>query len=115
MVSQFGLIGVTIGTIVAMTIRTIEFVYHTNKYIIGRSIWESIKKILLVIIETIIIIIISKILPILNNTNYINLFINSIMVFLLAITVTCSMNVLFFRKELKEGVLIFKRMLKKKK
>ena len=56
LVSKFGLVGVTIGTIVAMAIRTIEFVYHTNKYILERSVWESIKKILLVIVETLIIV-----------------------------------------------------------
>ena len=38
LVKKFGIIGVTIGTIVAMLIRTIEFVYHTNKYILKRNI-----------------------------------------------------------------------------
>ena len=45
LVNKYGLIGVAIGTIVAMTIRTLEFVYHTNKYILNRSIIESINKI----------------------------------------------------------------------
>ena len=72
LVRKYGLIGVTIGTIVAMTIRTIEFVYHTNKYILDRSIWESIKKILLLVIETLLVIFISKYLPLVENINYLN-------------------------------------------
>jgi len=55
LVFKFGIIGVTIGTIVAMIIRTIEFIYHTNKYILKRNIFESIKKVFLIVIETIII------------------------------------------------------------
>ena len=54
-VKKFGIIGVTIGTIVGMTIRTIEFVFHTNKYILKRNIFVNLKKISLIILETIII------------------------------------------------------------
>ena len=115
LVNKYGLIGVSIGTIVAMTIRTIEFVYHTNKYILERSIWESVKKILLVILETLIIVFICKYLPYVDNINYINWIINAIMVGIVSCIVVLSLNLLFFRKEFKEVIKIFKNMFKRKR
>lgn len=108
LVRKYGLIGVTIGTIVAMTIRTIEFVYHTNKYILDRSIWESIKKILLLVIETLLVIFISKYLPLVENINYLNWIKNAIMVAISASIVTISMNYIFFKREFKEVIKIIK-------
>ena len=114
LVRKYGLIGVTIGTIVAMTIRTIEFVYHTNKYILNRSIWESGKKILLVILETLVIVFISRYLPYFENISYFNWIINAIMVAAVAIIITCSLNFIFFRKEFKDVLKILKGIFKKK-
>lgn len=108
LVSKFGLIGVTIGTIIAMTIRTVEFIYHTNKYILYRSTWESIKKILLLVIETLIIVFISKHLPFVENINYLNWIKNAIMVAISACIVTISMNYIFFKREFKEVIQIIK-------
>ena len=115
LVNRFGLIGVTIGTIVAMTIRTIEFIYHTNKYILDRSIWESIKKIILVIVETLIIVFICRYLPFVENISYINWIINAIMVATVASIVTLSLNFIFFRNEFKEVIIIIKDIFSKKR
>ena len=114
LVRKYGLIGVTIGTIVAMTIRTIEFLYHTNKYILNRSIWESCKKILLVILETLVIVFVSRYLPYFENISYFNWIINAMMVAVVAIIITCSLNFIFFRKEFKDVLKILKGIFKKK-
>ncbi len=63
LVIKFGIVGVAIGTLVAMLIRTIEFIYHTNKYILKRNIFINIKKIISIIVETIIIVLIVRFLP----------------------------------------------------
>ena len=115
LVWKYGIVGVTIGTIIAMTIRTAEFVYHTNKYILDRSIWESIKKIILVIVETILIVFICRYLPYVDNTNYINWLINAIMVGLVASLVTFILNYIFYKNEFKEVIKIFKNILNRKK
>lgn len=114
LVNRYGLIGVAIGTIVAMTIRTIEFVYHTNRYILERSIWASVKKILLIVAETLVIVLVSNYLPYLSNVNYINWLINALMVGVVASIVTLVFTFIFFRKELSEVFIIFKKILKKK-
>ncbi len=114
LVWKYGIIGVTIGTIIAMTIRTIEFVYHTNKYILKRNIFESIKKILLIIVETILIIFICRFIPCLDNISYINWLINAVMVGIVATLFVFIINVLVYKKDMKVFVEFFKRLLKKK-
>lgn len=115
LVKKYGIVGVSIGTIVAMTIRTIEFVNHTNKYILDRSNWESIKKIILVIIETIIICGICRYLPFMKTTNYLSWIVNATMVLVVAFTVTMTLNLLSFKNELKEVLIIVRNILKKRR
>ena len=115
LVWKYGIIGVTIGTIVAMTIRTIEFIYHANKYILARDIWESIKKIIVVVVETSIIIFICGLLPKVENISYANWIINAIIVVLVASVVTVSFNFVCFKCEIRELLYMLKKTLKRKK
>lgn len=100
LVWKFGIIGVTIGTIVAMTLRTFEFVYHSNKYILKRNIYVSLRKILLVLINTIMIISISKFIPYLNFTSYINWIINAIVISFISLIIVSITNIIFYKQEL---------------
>lgn len=102
LVFKFGIIGVTIGTIVAMIIRTIEFIYHTNKYILKRNIFESIKKVFLIVIETIIIFILFKITPQIEYTSYVTWSINAIIVSIEACIVTVLLNIMMYQKDMKK-------------
>ena len=113
-VFKFGIVGVAIGTIVAMTIRTCEFLYHTNKYILNRSIWCSIRKIILVIVETFVIIGVSNYLPYLKNIGYINWSINAVMTAVCAMVITTVFNFIFYNDEFKSLVIIIKNILKRK-
>ena len=115
LVNKYGIVGVAIGTIGAMTIRTIEFIYHTNKYILNRSIWISIKKIVIVILETILIICISNYLPYLDNISYLNWIINAIMVFVIACLCTIIINYMFYKKEFKDLFRILKAIIGRNK
>ena len=115
LVYKFGIVGVTIGTIVAMTIRTIEFVYHTNKYILNRSIIDNIKKISLIVIETLLIVFICNYLPYLNNINYLNWCINGLMVATVASVVTLFINFMFYGNEFKELFKLLNNIMRRKK
>lgn len=115
LVFNYGIIGVTIGTIVAMTIRTSEFIYHANKHILNRNINISIKKIALILIETIIIVFISNYLPYLDNTNYINWILNAVMTIILASTICIPINFILYKNEFKELINTFKKIIKRKK
>ena len=115
LVNKYGIIGVAIGTIFAMTIRTIEFVYHTNKYILNRSMFESIKKISLIIIESLLIVFISKFLPYIDNISYVNWIVNGIMTAIVASIVVIAINFIFYKNEFKELFKILKNIIKRKK
>ena len=78
-----------------MTIRTCEFLYHTNKYILNRPLWSSIKKIILVMVETVVIVGVSNYLPYLRNIGYINWFINAIMTVVFSTVITIVLNLIF--------------------
>ena len=115
LIIKYGIIGVAIGTIVAMAIRTVEFIYHSNKYILNRSMWISIKKILLVFFESLIIIFICNNLHYLENTNYLNWIINSIIVTSISATIVLFINYCLFKEEFKKIYIIIKQVLKRKK
>ena len=112
LVWKYGIIGVTIGTIIAMTIRTVEFMYHTNKYILKRNIFKSAKKIILLIIETLLIVFICKYLPYLDNISYINWLINAIMTVGVATFLVFIINLIIYKKDMKLFTEVFIRVLK---
>lgn len=114
LVRKYGLIGVTIGTIIAMLIRTLEFIYYSNKYILSRNIWKSLKKILVVVMETIVIFFICRYLPCLDSINYLNWLLNAIMVFLTSCIITLTINFICYRNEYKNVYKMIKQVFRRK-
>lgn len=114
LVFKYGIIGVAIGTIVAMTLRTIEFLYQTNKFILNRKIIISVKKIIIVIIDTLLILIISRYLPFVDNINYFNWIKNAIMTVSISCCVTITINYILYKKEFINLYKILKNLLKHK-
>lgn len=102
LVNWLGIIGVAIGTIIAVSIRAIEFIYYANNKILERSMWESVKKISLVATETIIIIAISNYLPYEDNDSYLNWAINAIMVAAVSTIIATLVNLIVYRKDIKQ-------------
>lgn len=114
LVFKYGIIGVAIGTLVAMLIRTIEFVYHANKYILNRNIFESVKKIIIIIIEVLLIVFLSKYLPKINIISYLTWIEYALLVGILSVVIVLSVNIIIYRKEFKEMRNIFKNLFKQR-
>ena len=114
LVFKYGIVGVAIGTLVAMLIRTIEFVYHTNKYILNRNIFESVKKIIIIIIEVLLIVFLSKYLPKINIISYLTWIEYALLVGILSVVIVLSVNIIIYRKEFKEMKNIFKNLFKQR-
>ena len=108
LVWKFGIVGVTIGTIVAMTIRTMEFIYHANKYIIYRNVLNSLKKLCIVILETLIIVLISRFFPYFDNTSYINWMFNGVITLIVSAVIVIIINSIIYKKDMKLFFDIFK-------
>lgn len=101
LIKPFGLIGVVIGTIVAMTIRTVELIVFTNKNILNRNLSLSIKNILIMIVVFAIIVIAGNHLFIVKNISFFEFIINSIIVFAFSIFISFLSIILFYRNEFK--------------
>lgn len=110
-----GITGVAIGTIVAMTIRTLEFIYHTDRKILEVSILKSFKKILILVIVIIIVDLVSDKLYVLENISYLNWLANAIVVFVFTSVLTFVLNYIFYNKELIKALKIVKSILLRKK
>lgn len=116
LVFNFGLIGVAIGTAVAMLIRTIEFIFHANKHILHRTIKSSIGKISVSIAITIIASVIwFGIIQIPLPTNYLEWIVEATIVFLTISNITLLSYCLLYRKEMKDALAFLRKMLKKKR
>jgi len=115
LVIRFGLEGVAVGTIVAMLVRTIEFVIHANKHILHRDVWHTTRKIILVMVQTMLIILLTRFLPYVNNSSFMKWIINAIMVTVISIVVVVVTNLMFNKDELNGIKKILNRVVKKRK
>ena len=113
LVFHYGLIGVAIGTIVAMAVRTAEFVYHANKYVLKRSIWESLGKILVAIVATAISVIIVYFINLSSPDSYAMWIINALITLVISSIVTVSLYLIVFGSELLVAVKWVKRIARK--
>ena len=104
LVFNFGLIGVAIGTVVAMLVRGSEYIYHANKYILKRSIWSSIGKILVAVAIVIAISLVFQVAEIPTMGNYMDWVIEAVIVILTTSVVVLLSYGIIYKKEMK-GVL----------
>lgn len=114
LVIKFGLIGVAIGTLIALLYKTCIFAYYMSKKIIERSILVIIKKCIISFVESVIIIFIMKIINLKCELNYINWLINSIITLTISLIIT-SIGVFLFYKTDFLNMLKKLRLIKKSK
>lgn len=113
LVIKFGMIGVAIGTLVAMIIRTIEFIIYTSKNILNRSPIIALRRFVVVGIQVIIIIMLSKLIPSMSEISYLSWIIYAIENVLLISLVVLSSNLLIYKEERRELIDLIKHLIKK--
>lgn len=109
LVNKLGLIGVAIGTLVAMTFRTIVHIVYLKNNILFRSIWKTVKKVVIFGIASIICIVISTIFFKLKNITVIDWIILAIKNTFLIVVVYGLLLILFYKKRIKEIIKTIKR------
>ena len=114
LVWNFGLVGVAIGTLVAMIIRTAEFVYHTNKYILKRTIWATLNKIIVLAAEALVIVAIAHFIPMPEMNSYLNWVLYALGVFAAAVVVVLPVNYLLYKDDFRDVMDTLKRVVKRK-
>jgi len=115
LVYLLGLVGVVIGSLVAMLLRTLQYAKYSSRYIVKRSFWLVIKKLLLSIINVAIIVIIVQILPAMSEITYTAWVLHALPVFSVALGITGLFAILFYREEIKRAIVVIKSVVRKKK
>lgn len=116
LVFRFGIDGVAIGTLIAMIIRTAEFIWHTSKYVLEIRIKESIKRIAILIIEVAVSAIIGTYLGNLFTVNsYFMWIIEAIIIAILTALIVIPTNFIVYKKDAKECFQIIRNILSKPK
>lgn len=101
LVLKYGMVGVAIGTLIAMVIRTIEFIIHASKYILKRSPWVSFGKIGITAIQVLLITYVSKFLPQFQTISYISWIVYATEITCLASAVVAISNLIIYRNDRK--------------
>ena len=115
LVFKLGMIGVAIGTLVAMTIRTIEFIYHTSKYILKRKQIENIKRVIILATEMLVIVPIGFFISSFINVNsYISWLVLAAIIGIISLLGVGITNSIIYRKDLKDLLNMIKRLKQRK-
>lgn len=109
LVSKFGIVGVAIGTVIAMLIRTIEFIYHANKHILKRGHKSSFKRILTLIFQMSIIMVIVLVLPKYEIISYSDWIKYAIAVFTISVIIVALGIFLLYKEDTKKVFLLLLR------
>lgn len=115
LVIKYGIVGVAIGTLIAMLIRTAEFVYHTNKYILNRNVMLTIKKIVIMLLETFLIVFVLNNYFNIVTDNYQSWVLYGIIIFVICTMIIMIINYIVFNKESKELIALIKKYIKKRR
>lgn len=107
-VFRFGLVGVAIGTFIAMAYRTVYLVFYLKKNILFRKIRHFVKHLIVDIVCAVFLIVPVSLLPSFYNMqsdNYFAWFLLAVKVALTGIVVFAAVNGVFYRKEMKQILL----------
>ena len=111
LVIKYGIVGVAIGTLTAMLIRTIEFMYHTSKYILNRSIWCTFSRLLVIMVEVIIIFCINYFIGFEQSENYLEWIKNAVILFTISASVVLIINSIVYNKDTKSIIVLIKNFI----
>ena len=115
LVINLGIVGVAIGTLVAMLIRTIEFIYYTSKYVLERKQLITVKKISIVILQVLIVIGVNKLLPSFNIESYLEWAGYAIIIAIISTVIIIPINLIFYKDDAKGLAKIIKNNFLKKR
>lgn len=100
LVQKYGLVGVVIGTVIAITYRNIVYAFYASGNIVKRSINIFIKRFLITGFTIISVFFFSRFIPELEMVSYINWIIYAIEVTILSAILTLLFNTIFYKKDM---------------
>ena len=116
LVIKFGLVGVAVGTVVAMAFRTVQYAVYMSKNIVPRSMWVFVRKISIAAVCIVLSCLVSRLVGI-ECTNYYEWVLLALMRGGIILCITMAFVLIFERKNFvlfwKKLLGIFKRKVKK--
>ena len=113
LVFKYGIIGVAIGTLISVTIRTIEIIHYTSQNILNRSDLEAYKKVLPMIVESIIIIYIFNNFIRIDVQSFFELILYSVVVVIVATVIILLINLVINKDMIKKAFCKFTNIIHK--
>lgn len=108
LVIKFGLVGVAIGTFVAMCYRTIYFAIYLKKNILKRKLIYFVKHMIVDIIS-VILMVVSTFWISMTNVTLLAWFMLAIKVFMICFVIVCFVNLLIYHKQIKQLLLYIRK------
>lgn len=110
LVYKFGIVGVAIGTLIAILIRTIEYMIHTSKHILKRDFREIAQKMFLIIAQFVIVYLINYLIfDKIQIESYMSWFVFAIGVVSVTTIIILLINCIVYKKEMKEALKLIKK------
>ena len=116
LVQYFGIVGVAIGTLVAMIIRTVEFMMFSSRVVLKRSVLTILKKIICVAIQVITVVLIDKyvVANFIEISSYLNWALYACIIFAITCIDVLAINYLIFKSDFKKMKSILKNLMSKR-
>ena len=105
LVINYGLVGVAVGTLIAMIIRTIEFILYTSKNILERSSLIAFKRLAIVVVQVMVVAVLSQLIPEMRDISYMSWIIYAIEIVTLVSVVVLSTNLIIYKED-RKGLII---------
>lgn len=96
---KFGIIGVAVGTLLAMAFRTFQYSFYVSKNLVKRPKWDFIKHFAICLINMAVILLICNSISMHFKTSYSGWLINAFVIFMIAVVVTLLFDVIFYRAD----------------
>jgi O-antigen/teichoic acid export membrane protein len=114
LIQFFGTIGVVTGTLVAMLYRTLDYFFYLRNNILFIKIRTTLKRLIISVMNMACIIIFMHYFVKISIHGYLSWIGSAILTTVIAAIMTYGINLLFYRKEMKDIYLIARRLVKKK-
>lgn len=115
LVVKFEIIGVAIGTLMAMLYRTIDYILYLKKNILCREYVQSIKRLLITLLILIINVIVFKGFSEIRLMSYVEFVSYGIITVVLTTIITSVINYIFYKKLSRDAIKLFTNIIKKNK
>lgn len=115
LVINFGLVGVAIGTLVAVIYKTVTYSNYMSKNLLNRKTYITYMKTGISLIEIFIIILIMKIINLPCKNSYLNWMFNSLITITISTSIVCIFSIVFYRKDVKSFLKHLKQIVNRKK